>query len=83
MDSLSSFAQLHLYALNSGCPQLLEIVNELSKELNSAQRIDLPAFVFKSMTNSKPASGIAKTRFFASNAAIVLDRDHKSCSDSP
>ena len=62
MDSLSSFAQLHLYALNSGCPQLLAIVNELSKELNSDQRIDLPAFAFKSMTNRKLASGSTKSQ---------------------
>ncbi|MGA7937009.1 MAG: hypothetical protein WCA35_25875, partial [Kovacikia sp.] len=51
MDSLSSFAQLHLYALNSGCPQLLAIVNELSKELSSGARIELPAFAHNPMAD--------------------------------
>lgn len=53
MDSLSSFAQLHLYALNSGCPQLLTIVNNLSKELGSGERIELPPFAHKPMTDRK------------------------------
>ena len=49
MDSLSSFARLHLYALNSECPQLQAIVAELSKELGCVGRLELPVFVHRPM----------------------------------
>jgi hypothetical protein len=52
MDSLSSFARLHLYALNSECPQLQAIVAELSKELGCVGRLELPVFVHRPMAES-------------------------------
>jgi hypothetical protein len=45
MDSLSSFARLHLYAIYSDCPQLQAIVADLSKELGCVGKLELPTFV--------------------------------------